>query len=146
MRVPRKANEDKIQASIVNAYRRLFSCLVYAVPNGGNRNEREAAKMRWTGTLAGVPDLKIEVDQYFHFYIECKDPSAIQARERDVPTHERFHSLSDTQKDIVPEIRARGITVYVVCSLDEALAAAEHAGLAPRRAPVRSVAEAATGF
>jgi hypothetical protein len=31
--------------------------IVFAVPNGGSRNVIEAAKMKGTGTLAGMPDL-----------------------------------------------------------------------------------------
>jgi hypothetical protein len=146
MKVLRKSNEDKIQASIVSTYRKLFSCIIAAVPNGGNRNKNEAAKLKWTGTLAGIPDLFVLSEDVPTFLMECKDPSEIQARERDLLPQERFWSLSDSQKEIVPLIRAMGFTVYVVCSLDEALAAAEHAGLGPRRAPIRTSIEARTGF
>jgi hypothetical protein len=50
--------EDHIQAAVVEWVRTVAPHVVaFAVPNGGLRSKSEAAKLKWTGTLAGVPDL-----------------------------------------------------------------------------------------
>ena len=50
--------EAQIQASIV-AWIWLVApeLLVFHVPNGGFRTKAEAARMKWIGVLAGIPDL-----------------------------------------------------------------------------------------
>lgn len=65
--------EDKIQASIV-AYLRtvLPNCRVFAIANGGLRTKREAARLKWTGVLAGVPDVEIIAPGGKAYMIEVK--------------------------------------------------------------------------
>ncbi|MBR2706275.1 MAG: VRR-NUC domain-containing protein [Mogibacterium sp.] len=48
--------------------------LLHHIPNGGNRNKREAAKLKRMGVLAGVPDLHLPVAcaGYYGLYIEMK--------------------------------------------------------------------------
>lgn len=48
--------------------------LLYHIPNGGSRNEREAANLKRQGVKAGVPDLCLPVARgKFHgLYIEMK--------------------------------------------------------------------------
>ena len=48
--------------------------LLYAVPNGGKRNPREAARLKAEGVKPGVPDLVLPVARggYFGLYIEMK--------------------------------------------------------------------------
>jgi hypothetical protein len=48
--------------------------LIYAIPNGGQRNTIVASKLKSEGVLSGVPDLHIPVaKQGFHgLYIEMK--------------------------------------------------------------------------
>jgi hypothetical protein len=49
------ASEDQIQAAIVEWIRTVApGALVFAVPNGGLRTKAEAARLKWTGVLAGV--------------------------------------------------------------------------------------------
>jgi hypothetical protein len=52
--------------------------LLYAIPNGGHRTKRTAAKMRAEGVRRGVPDLCLPVARGgFHgLYIELKRPRA----------------------------------------------------------------------
>ena len=38
-----------------------LAVMVFSVPNGGLRSKAEAARMKWTGTVAGIPDLAIVV-------------------------------------------------------------------------------------
>jgi hypothetical protein len=58
-RITRSSSEDSIQRGIVRYLRTVLPSgwIVFAVPNGGSRNLIEAAKMKGTGTLAGMPDL-----------------------------------------------------------------------------------------
>ena len=48
--------------------------LLFHVPNGGRREEREAASLKKQGVKAGVPDLVLPVarGEYFGLYIELK--------------------------------------------------------------------------
>lgn len=65
--VPIKKEEAREQARLVAALRRRWSViadesqrpLIFAVPNGGSRDAREAANLKTQGVLAGVPDLGI---------------------------------------------------------------------------------------
>ena len=53
-----KSNEDKLQAACVRWFRYQYpDVVIFAIPNGGSRNAIEAAKLKQTGTLAGVADL-----------------------------------------------------------------------------------------
>lgn len=48
--------------------------LIYHIPNGGSRNELEAANLKRQGVKAGVPDLALPValNGYHGLYIEMK--------------------------------------------------------------------------
>ena len=53
-----KALEDHLQAECVRWFRYQYpNVVIFAIPNGGSRNPIEAAKLKRTGTLAGVADL-----------------------------------------------------------------------------------------
>ena len=56
---PRDRNaEARIQAAIVEWIRLVAPDLIaFHVPNGGFRTKAEAARMKWVGVLAGVPDV-----------------------------------------------------------------------------------------
>ena len=47
---------------------------VFAVPNGGSRNLREAARLKAQGVLAGVSDLVILLPHKVYF-VELKNPN-----------------------------------------------------------------------
>lgn len=67
------ASEDEVQAAIVQALRIAYpKALVAAIPNGGKRDIAEAAKMRNTGTLAGMPDLVVVLPDQKVAWIEVK--------------------------------------------------------------------------
>jgi len=67
--------EARIQAAVV-AWARLVApeAIVFAIPNGGLRSKPEAARLKWTGVLAGVPDLAVVVDGGKLFFLEVKAP------------------------------------------------------------------------
>jgi len=53
-----KRLEDKLQEACIKLIRYAYPDVVcFAIPNGGSRNAIEAAKLKRTGTLAGVADL-----------------------------------------------------------------------------------------
>jgi hypothetical protein len=70
-----KQDEHNLQMACVNWFRLQYpKLLIYAIPNGGQRNAIVAAKMKAEGVLSGVPDLHIPVAKgRFHgLYIEMK--------------------------------------------------------------------------
>ena len=55
-----KHEEDDIQKACVTWFKLQYPMrLIWATPNGGSRNVREAARLKAQGVLAGVPDLFI---------------------------------------------------------------------------------------
>ena len=81
---PRDRNaEAKIQASIVQWIRLVAPELVcFHVPNGGFRTKAEAARLKWIGTLAGVPDLIVLGLDGRAFLIEVKGPGGALSPEQ----------------------------------------------------------------
>lgn len=74
-----KTSEDSHQAAVfcwaaLQAQRLPELHCLYAIPNGGKRDAREAAKLKTTGTRAGVPDICLPVPRgkYNNLYIELK--------------------------------------------------------------------------
>lgn len=68
-----KHQESTLQTSCVKWFRYQYPHLViYAVPNGGSRNVREAQRLKAEGVLAGVADLTILLPQGRSVYIEMK--------------------------------------------------------------------------
>ena len=70
---------------------------VIAIPNGGTRNFKEAAKLKREGVQAGVPDLCILAKNGAVFWIELKTSAGrLQA------TQKAFHQfLSDIDHEVV---------------------------------------------
>ena len=71
-----KQTEHEIQVACVNYFRlRYPKGLIYAIPNGGQRNVIVASKLKAEGVLSGVPDLHIPIAKKgFHgLYIELKE-------------------------------------------------------------------------
>jgi len=56
--------ESKLQIACVNWFRmqhRQYAGLLWATPNGGKRDKREAERLKAEGVLAGVADLQLAV-------------------------------------------------------------------------------------
>lgn len=69
--------ESKLQIACVNWFRMQYPqyrMLLFAIPNGGQRNVITAARMKKEGVVSGVSDLFLSVPKReFHgFYIEMK--------------------------------------------------------------------------
>jgi hypothetical protein len=102
-----KQSEHDIQKVCVEWFRLKYpKYLIYAIPNGGERNKIVAAKLKAEGVLAGVPDLHIPVaKQGFHgLYIEMKAG-------RNKPT--------DNQITIMEKFTNEGFRCELCWSLDE---------------------------
>lgn len=53
--------EDDLQAACVKWFRLAYPRVIgYHVPNGGNRDAREAARLKGLGVMAGIPDWCID--------------------------------------------------------------------------------------
>jgi hypothetical protein len=110
--------EARIQAAIV-AWARTVApdVLIFAIPNGGLRPKAEAARLKWTGTLAGVPDLVIVAPAGRAHFIECKAPGG---------------SLSADQRAIFERLTALGVSTAICRSIDDARRAFAAWGLETR--------------
>lgn len=68
-----KHQESSLQTQCVKWFRYQYPhFVIYAVPNGGSRNVREAQRLKSEGVLAGVADLTILLPQGKSLYIEMK--------------------------------------------------------------------------
>ena len=87
--------------------------LIYAIPNGGSRNQIEAAKLKRTGVKAGVPDLFLPVARkgYHGLYIEMK--------------RKEGGRLSEFQKEWLAKLSEQGYAIAVCHGLDEAIKVVE---------------------
>jgi len=109
-----KLSEDYIQAQfhqwLWNSYPRT-RWLCYAIPNGGLRTQQEAAKLKATGVVRGIPDYHISIpSQGFNgLYIEFKEPGA------NLNTEHVKHQL-----DVHTRLRSAKNKVVMCDDLDEA--------------------------
>lgn len=76
--------EARIQAAIVEWVRTVApEVVIFHPPNGGLRNKAEASRLKWIGTLAGVPDLVVLGRDGRCWLIEVKAPGgALSAEQR----------------------------------------------------------------
>ena len=103
-----KTTEHEIQVNCVNYFRlRYPKGLIYAIPNGGQRNVIVAAKLKAEGVLSGVPDLHIPMAKNgFHgLYIELKNG--------------KVGKVSENQKTIMQKLQSEGYRCEVCRSFDE---------------------------
>ena len=103
-----KTNEHEIQVACVNYFRlRYPKGLIYAIPNGGQRNVIVASKLKAEGVLSGVPDLCIPIAKkgYNGLYIELKNG--------------KDGKVSDNQKTIMEKLQSEGYRCEVCRSFDE---------------------------
>ena len=117
--------EAKRQAAIIEYVRWVAPHIViWAVPNGGFRTKAEAARLKWTGVLAGVLDLTLALPDGRCAFWETKTP------------HGR---LSDDQKAVTIRLMAIGHSWAVVRSIDDARR--ELAGLGIKTREVEAIRE-----
>jgi hypothetical protein len=97
--------EARTQAAVVEWVRLVAPhVLAFSIPNGGYRTPAEPARMKWTGTVAGVPDLAIVVPGGRVHFLEVKAPGG---------------SLSAAQRAIHESLVGLGTPPAIVRSLDD---------------------------
>ena len=114
--VPIKKPEAREQARLVACLRGKWSKIedvtrrpvIAAIPNGGQRDAREAANLKTQGVLAGMPDLIVMFPDGFLAFIEMKAPDDGR--------------LSLAQIGLHLHIVGLGYVVIVAYSAEEALA------------------------
>ena len=100
-----KHQESTLQTDCVRWFRYQYPHLViYAVPNGGSRNVREAQRLKAEGVLSGVADLVVLLTQGKSLYIEMKVKGNRQTQ---------------NQKDFQKKVIALGHTYAVCYTFDE---------------------------
>ena len=120
MAATRSYPEQKLQASIVSYLRAVLpDCRTFAVPNGGLRGKREAARLKRTGVLAGVPDVVILASGGQAYLVEVKADKG---------------SLSEAQKEFKLWMVNEAVPHAVVRSIDDVRAALAHWGVETREA------------
>ena len=70
--------EDKLQAACVKWFRLQYpQHVLFAIPNGGNRNAITGAMLKKTGTLAGVADLFLMCAKDSGFWDGCNESNGL---------------------------------------------------------------------
>lgn len=92
----------------------------FHVPNGGLRSKSAAARLKWQGVLAGVPDIIVPLPGSRVIYIEVKADTKCK--------------LSIAQWDFLARRREDGGMWCVVTSIDDVRAALAYNGIATREA------------
>lgn len=84
-RPPLRHEESDLQIACVRWFRLQYpqyARLLFAVPNGGNRNLREAARMKAEGVTAGVADLILLIPRHEYGAL-CIELKATKGRQQD---------------------------------------------------------------
>lgn len=100
-------DEDNLQTHCVRWFRLQYpNKIIFAIPNGGKRNAREAGRMKAQGVTAGVSDLFIpEPNIAFHgLWIELKAGK---------------NTLTPSQKEFIEQMKSRGYRTAVCRSLEQ---------------------------
>lgn len=102
MRIP---TEHEEQAAFIKWFRLQYpGALVFAIPNGGNRNIVTASKLKAEGVLAGVPDLFIPD---WCLFIEMK--------------RQKGGRVSDEQKEVMAHLCGCGYRCIVAHGCEDAM-------------------------
>lgn len=114
-------SEHEEQCLFISLFRKTFpSVRIIAIPNGGWRDIRTAARLKAEGVSAGVPDLFIPA---WRLWIEMK--------------RRKHGTVSTAQKDWIKYLKEIGYEVFVCYGADEAYKVVtewreEHGGAAER--------------
>jgi len=111
---PRKGkaapSEHDLQVSCVRWFRYVYSNesdLLFAIPNGGWRNQVVASKLKAEGVQAGIPDLQLAIPngKYHGLFIEMKNGKAGE--------------LSQIQREMIVKLTHHGYACAVCHSFEE---------------------------
>lgn len=99
--------EHQLQVSCIKWFRLQHrGRIIYAIPNGGQRNKIVAAKLKAGGVTSGIPDLHIPIANHFYhgLYIEMKV---------------KPNTPTTSQREMMNQLHANGYKCSVCYSLDE---------------------------
>lgn len=105
--IHRKELEHNLQKTCVAWFRLQYpTLLLYAIPNGGQRNPVVGGKLKAEGVVAGIPDLHLACPSGpFHgLFIEMKTP---------------IGRVTVIQSDLHAHLRSQGYAVEVVRSFEQ---------------------------
>ena len=99
------AEGEKFQEQVVKFLQWALpsDAFFFAIPNGGRRNAREAARLKKQGLVPGVPDLCV----------------VWRATVRLIELKYGTGGLSATQKDVKRKLEQCGVTVHLCRTVDE---------------------------
>jgi hypothetical protein len=101
-------DEASAQAGVVQAVRAVApDVIIFSIPNGLWTTKRQASLARWTGLLAGAPDLALVLPDGRVAWWECKRPKG--------------GILSLAQRDLHIRFAHLGHPVAIIRSIDDAL-------------------------
>tara|TARA_R110001592_G_scaffold38655_1_gene127460 strand:+ start:3423 stop:3788 length:366 start_codon:yes stop_codon:yes gene_type:complete len=104
-------NEEHDVQKAICQYLDVRHVCYWAVPNGGNRNKREASRLKAEGVKAGVPDITVVYDGMY-YGLEVKKPATMTPK----------GYLSKVQKEKIKEIEnVGGGSVKVVYSVADVI-------------------------
>jgi hypothetical protein len=107
--------EDQEQMLFVQWFRRQYPTIrIFSIPNGGARHPAVAAKLKATGTSAGIPDLFIPA---WSTWVEMK--------------RAKGGRLSEVQKDWIAYLESIGHKVLVGHGFEDAMAKVQQLGFVP---------------
>ena len=113
-----KNDEAALQAAIVTFVRTVSpDVLIFHPPNGGLRSKREAAKLKWMGVVAGIPDLILWYDNGKTACWEVKMPG---------------RGLSKDQGLVASWLELSGFPWFLIRSIDDARDALAELGIETR--------------
>ena len=103
--------EHKLQVTLVNWFRiqyREYQGLLFAIPNGGQRNVVVAAKLKAEGVMSGVADMLLCVSRkgYHGLFIEVK-------------VAKKYSHQSESQRIFQSNVEKEGYLYVVVRSLND---------------------------
>lgn len=100
------ASEETEQTIFVNWFRDNYpECIIFAIPNGGSRNLKEAVNLKKSGVLKGTPDLCILLLNKIIFIEMKKRKGGVVSKE---------------QKDFIAKAQILSHKVFVAKGYEEA--------------------------
>jgi VRR-NUC domain len=119
----RQYPEDDLQRAVVDTLRLSPGLTVFAIPNGGKRNPREAARMKGMGVMPGVADLFIMWDRSYPrpgiLFVELKAPrgrvsEAQAAFAKRCGWHGAPHAICRSVEEVESFLRVLGAPIRTV--------------------------------
>ena len=104
------ASEHDLQVSCVRLFRykyREYGEMLFAIPNGGKRNPKEAARLKAEGVVSGIPDLFLSVPKgkYHGMFMELKNGKS--------------NNLTENQKRMMYKLQMFGYKTVIIRSLED---------------------------